>query len=74
MCPSGLCTYKIQAIILVNIRILEVTDTFLPFFVSPNKCNNSKNRTFLHSVNVKQDAEGIQNMSGIYLIGIFSIK
>jgi len=28
-----------QALILVNISILEVTDTFLPFFVSPTECN-----------------------------------
>ena len=33
-------------IILVNICNLKVTDTFLPYFVSPNKCNISNNTHF----------------------------
>ena len=43
-----------QGINLANISILEATDTFLPILVSWPICNISKNKTFLHSINVNK--------------------
>ena len=56
-----------QAIVLVKISILDMTDTFLPFFVGPTKCN-----TFLYGVNVNKKVlehtvYSIKNMSRVAL-------
>ena len=62
-----------QGIILVNISIFEVTDTFLSFFKSKtgNKIEIMKPVHSMKCPQSKQDAEGLQNMSGVYLIVIF---
>ena len=73
-----------QEIILVSICILEVARNIFTIFCKSYKYTITK-KIFLHSVNVKkslktyplqhkQDAEGIQNMSGVYLIVLVFIK
>ena len=52
---------------LVNISILEATH-----IVSPTKCNISKIEIFAQRKH-QQDTEGIQNMSGVYLIDLVFI-